>query len=82
MATTADRIVRFQLSVEQVKALSTLAEDQIFRVKHIDPKIPGYKNNLEQLRAGESALAVLKESLQNGHSPASSFHTPVTRRTS
>jgi hypothetical protein len=65
MANSSDQKVRLQLTVEQVKAVTTLLEDQVFRVKFIDPKMPGYKKNPEQVLAAESALAILKESVKS-----------------
>lgn len=77
MATPAEQKVRLQLTVEQVKAVTTLLEDQVFRVKFIDPKMPGYKKNPEQVLAAESALALLKDSVKSSvatvRSEASSF---------
>jgi len=66
MPNQTDTKIRFQLSSEQVKAVAAMVEDQLFRVKFIDPKLPGHKSNLEQLHAAESALVILKESLQAG----------------
>jgi hypothetical protein len=64
MANTSEQKIRFQLTIDQVKAVATLLEDQVFRVKFIDPKMPGYKKNPEQVQAAESALSVLKESVK------------------
>ena len=78
MATPSEQKVRLQLTVEQVKAVTTLLEDQVFRVKFIDPKMPGYKKNPEQVMAAEAALALLKDSVKSNtarpaRSEASSF---------
>ena len=48
MPNQTDTKIRFQLSSEQVKAVAAMVEDQLFRVKFIDPKLPGHKSNLEQ----------------------------------
>jgi hypothetical protein len=80
MPTTADPKIRLELSLQELKAVTALVEDQLFRVKFIDPKIPGHKNDPEQLRAAESALANLKERLQVKKAPASSFHSPIVRK--
>jgi hypothetical protein len=55
--------VRFELSVDELQALVQLAEDQLFRVKFIDPKMPGHKADPDQIHAAEIAVARLKESL-------------------
>ncbi|HYP06897.1 MAG TPA: hypothetical protein VER03_11760 [Bryobacteraceae bacterium] len=65
MANPSEQKVRLQLTVEQVKAVATLLEDQVFRVKFIDPKMPGYKKNPEQVLAAEAALAILKDSVKS-----------------
>ena len=80
MPNPADPKIRLELSLQELRAVTTLIEDQLFRVRFIDPKIPGHKNDPEQLRAAESALANLKERLQTKKTPASSFHSPVVRK--
>ncbi len=86
------RNVRIELSVEQLQANIRFLEDQIFRVKFIDPKIPGNRTNLEHINAAESALAVMQEALKTCSGPkpeygnqhqlptksgAPDFHKPV-----
>jgi len=46
--------------MEELRALLSLAENQLFRVKYIDPKMPGYRAQPNQLRAGESAVQILQ----------------------
>ena len=53
--------VSFQLSVDEVQALLELVENQLFRVKHIDRRIPGFKSNPEMLAAATTAVQTLKE---------------------
>jgi hypothetical protein len=59
--------VRVELSAEELKALIKLAEDQLFRIKFIDPKMPGHKGNVEQVRSAESAVAALKQAVPKEH---------------
>ena len=66
MAKTATSKISVGLSAVELEALIKLAEDQLFRVKFIDPKMPGHRKNPEQLRAAESAVSTLKESLPKG----------------
>ncbi|HYI92739.1 MAG TPA: hypothetical protein VEX68_04290 [Bryobacteraceae bacterium] len=82
MGNPADPKIRFTLSSTELRALATLVEDQLFRLKFIDPKIPGHKNDPEQMRAAESALATLKESLQAKKAIVSTFHSPLVRKPS
>ncbi|MBZ5579558.1 MAG: hypothetical protein LAP40_23605 [Acidobacteriia bacterium] len=52
------------LTVDELQALVTLAENQLFRVKHIDPKMPGYIVHPEQLEVSNSAVQVIAEALK------------------
>ena len=52
------------LTEEQLKALLQMGENQLFRLKFIDPKIPGHKANPEQLKAAESAVRKLEAALK------------------
>jgi hypothetical protein len=82
MPQPADPKIRFELSTQELRAVATLMEDQLFRLKFIDPKIPGHKNDPYQMRAAESALATLKECLQAKKAASSTFHSPVVRKPS
>jgi hypothetical protein len=57
------------MSVEELQASVQFLTDQIFRVKFIDPKIPGNQSNVSQVRAAESALLVLQEALKTRSGP-------------
>ena len=50
-----------KLSVEEIDALLELVDNQLFRMKYIDPKIPGNKSNPERLKLATSAVNTLKE---------------------
>jgi hypothetical protein len=56
--------VTVQLTPEELQALVTLAENQFFRIKYIDPKMPGYKARPDQVQAAESAVQVLQSALK------------------
>jgi len=58
------RKISVALTVDELQALLTLAENQLFRVKHIDPKMPGYLVNPQQLEVSSSAVQVLSEALK------------------
>jgi hypothetical protein len=49
-----------QLTVDEIRAIVTLTEDQLFRVKFIDPHMPGHRANPDRVQAAESALHRLK----------------------
>ena len=52
------------LTADEQQAVLTLAENQLFRVKHIDPKMPGYIVHPEELAVASSAVQVLAEALK------------------
>jgi len=56
--------ISVSLSLEQLQAVLTLAENQLFRVKHIDPKMPGYIVRPEELEVATSAMGILGEALK------------------
>jgi hypothetical protein len=49
------------LSLEEAQALLELVENQLFRMKFIDTKMPGYKADPEKLRVSTSAVAAVRE---------------------
>ena len=51
--------ITVQLTAEELQALVTLSENQFFRLKHIDPQMPGYKVNHEELRAARMNPALI-----------------------
>ena len=56
--------IAIHLTVEELQALLTLADNQFFRMKYIDPKIPGHEERPEELRAAQSAVQVLQNALK------------------
>jgi len=56
--------ITIQLTTEELQALLTLADNQFFRIKYIDPKIPGHKARPDELRAAQSAVQVLQNALK------------------
>lgn len=57
--------IKVELTVEELQALVTLAENQFFRMKYLDPKIPGYKAKPDELRAAQSAVATIHKALND-----------------
>jgi hypothetical protein len=55
--------ISVELSLEELQAIVTLADNQLFRVKYIDPKMPGYVSHPEELAVSKSALQVLQDAL-------------------
>jgi len=58
------RKISVALTLDELQAVLTLAENQLFRVKHIDPKIPGYIVHPEELQVASSAVQVLAEAVK------------------
>jgi hypothetical protein len=56
--------IKLELTSDELKALTTLAENQFLRMRFIDPKIPGYSIRPEVFRASQSAVALLSEALK------------------
>ena len=62
------RKIKLELSSDELKVLTTLADNQMFRMRFIDPKIPGYKVDPDSFRASQSVIGMLHVALdaQNG----------------
>jgi len=62
-----------KITVEELRLLATLASDQIFRRQFIDPKMPGYKPNPEEMNLGKALVArlrlMLDETVERMHLP-------------
>jgi hypothetical protein len=56
--------IPIKLSVEEIQALLEMVENQLFRMKFIDTKMPGHKANPESLRHSSSAVSTLQEGLR------------------
>jgi len=55
--------ISLKMSVDEVQALLELVDNQLFRMKFIDPKIPGHKH--ERLQLATTAVNRLKESFRS-----------------
>jgi hypothetical protein len=53
-----------QLTGDELRALVKLSDNQFFRLKYIDPRLPGYKADPEEMRITQSAVQVLQEALK------------------
>ena len=56
--------IPFYLSAEELQIIVTLADNQLFRMRFIDTKLPGHYDNVEELKAAQAAVAILRDSLQ------------------
>lgn len=51
--------VTVKFTVEELRLLTTLASDQLFRREFIDPKMPGYRSNTQEMKLGKALVARL-----------------------
>lgn len=65
--------IRFDLTVQELTELVELLDNQLFRMKFIDTKVPGHKINPEKVRVASGAVNILKTSLNT----AKGFKTRV-----
>jgi len=56
--------VKLNWTVDQIKAVLRTSQNQLFHVKYLDPKFPGYKAKPGELEAAESAIRVLEGALK------------------
>jgi hypothetical protein len=54
------RIISVKLTDQELKLLTALASDQLFRREFIDPKMPGYKFNPGELSLGKKLVERLR----------------------
>src|ERR1700724_1714966 len=48
------------LTFGELKLLASLVSDQLFRRQFIDPKMPGYRSNPEEMSLGKALLSRLR----------------------
>jgi hypothetical protein len=53
-------LITLKLTFEELELLTTLVSDQLFRREFIDPKMPGYRSNSEEMKLGKALVARLK----------------------
>ena len=56
--------ISVKLSVDEIQALLEMVENQLFRMKFIDPKIPGHKVNPKKVKLSGSAITILQEAVK------------------
>ena len=72
--------INVSLTIEQVKALLQIGQNQLFRMKYLDPKMPGYRVRQGEFEAAESAIQTLAAALKEGRLEAQSTWETPTRR--
>ena len=59
--------IPLKLSVDEIRALLEMVENQLFRMKFIDTKMPGHKVNPEKQRVATSAVSSLQEAFRRAN---------------
>jgi hypothetical protein len=54
------KVVTLKLTTKELELLATLVADQLFRKEFIDPKMPGYKSNAEEMSLGKTLIGRLR----------------------
>ena len=62
-----------QFTLEELQELLELVDNQLFRMKYIDSKIPGHKPNPDKLKAATTAVQNLRDTFKS----AKGFKTRV-----
>ena len=58
--------ITLKLTLEELKLLAALASDQLFRRQFIDPRMPGHKNNPEEVTLAKALVARMQLMLDDG----------------
>jgi hypothetical protein len=53
-------LISMKFTARELELLSALASDQLFRREFIDPRMPGYKSNPEDLSLGKKLVERLR----------------------
>ena len=53
--------LRVELTLEELQELVELVDNQLFRMKFIDTKLPGHRVNPEKVKTATAAVTVLKD---------------------
>lgn len=70
--------VKLNWTVDQIKAVLRTIQNQLFHVKYLDPKFPGYQAKPGELEAAESAIRALEAALREDRLSIS-YQIPVGR---
>jgi hypothetical protein len=69
--------IKVEMTLEELLLVTTLISDQLFRKEFIDPKMPGYKRDPEELAMGKDLALRLKAIVREA---SESSAGPVARR--
>jgi hypothetical protein len=69
------KLVTLKLTTRELELLTTLIADQLFRREFIDPKIPGFKSDADDMSLGKALVGRLRFMLD----PVSAKRIPSPR---
>lgn len=64
--------INFVVTVDELRLLASLASDQLFRRQFIDPKMPGYKGDPEEVCRGKALVGRMRLIINDRPYPTSS----------
>jgi hypothetical protein len=71
--------INLTLSTEQVRALLQISQNQLFRLRFLDPKMPGYKARPGEVEDAASAIKVLEAALKTPAADTGGWSSPTPR---
>jgi hypothetical protein len=73
--------VTLEFTPEELGVLTAMASDQLFRKQFIDPKMPGFMPNHDELDLCKSVVGRLRSAVEDGRVKPQTTAPPVRRRT-
>ena len=58
--------IKFTVTVEELRLLASLASDQLFRRRFIDPRMPGYKGSPKEVERGKALVGRMRLIVDEG----------------
>jgi hypothetical protein len=52
-------------SLEELETILAMADNQLFRIKYIDSKMPGHISRPEELKAAQSVVQLLRDAFKD-----------------
>ena len=71
--------IAVHLTLDELETILAMADNQLFRIKYIDSKMPGHRSHPEELRAAQSAVQVLQDAFKEAKGFTTKDALPGTR---
>ena len=74
--------INFTVTVDELRLLASLASDQLFRRQFIDPKMPGYKGDPEEIDIGKALVRRMLLIIDGGtrHTTSALAHSAYSKK--